>query len=117
MCRGGTDRTEDPLASTVFGASLTLVAILMGVVAIFESEVQSLTSRGLTEAAKSPAGLRDMVVLFLLVSCWCAFWSYLHVVGWISNVLIYAIPIGLIIVALFAFVPVWIWFPHNFGWR
>ena len=101
--------SNDALATTVFGAALTLVAILMGVVAIFEGEVQTLTNQGLKEAAKTPAGLRDFVVAFLMICCWCAFWAYLYLIRWSSSVYTFSAPIGFVIIAIFCFVPYWIW--------
>lgn len=109
MTTDGHELRQDALANTVFGASLTLVAILMGVVAIFEGEVQTLLSSGLSEAATTPVMLRNIVVVFLMVCCWSSFWSYLYLARFRVNVFVFALPIALVIIALFFFVPYWVW--------
>lgn len=102
------DRTYE-IATTVFSASLTLVAILVGVAAIFNGQIGELESKGLTSIAENNRFLLNAVIFLILASSWSAFWSFMYILYNFGGAKLFYIPLLLTIVGVFIFVPYWAW--------
>lgn len=97
------------LAGTIFAASLTLNAILIGVISIFEGQIQDYRNSGLDYLLKNTTLLQSVSTLLFVLCCWCAFWSLMFLMGASRFVAIFTLPMTLSVVGLAVFVPFWVW--------
>ncbi len=100
---------RNELAVPIFSASLTLMAILIGVIGIFTSEIGQLEDKNLGYLATTQKVLLHWTTVYFLITAWSAFFSLLALSGLSISRYFYLVPVAVGLLGVAIGVPVWVW--------
>ena len=86
-----------------------MMAILIGVIGIFTSQIGELESKNLGYLANTQKALLHGTTIYFLITTWAAFFSFLDLSGFSISRYFYLVPIAVGLLGVAIGVPVWVW--------